>query len=130
MSNLIQCHGIIHPAMLSITFSVNPHYCSVLIIPSCSAMMADPFVNTSPSSSAIASSLLLPTLLLVALGLVFLCRYYSRRYIFSDTTLPPGPKGLPWIGPIGQLPRHEEWKAFRAWNVEYSMYLSFDMSTM
>ena len=90
--------------------------------------MANLLVNAIPN--AIASSLLLPTLLLVALGLGFIYRCYGRRYTFSNTTLPPGPKGFPWIGPIGQLPRHEEWKTFRAWNAEYGMFRSSDKSTM
>jgi hypothetical protein len=86
--------------------------------------MANPLDNAI--LSAITSSVLLPTLLLVALGLAFPYRCYSCRYTLSNATLPPGPKGFPWIGPIGQLPRHEEWKAFRAWSVEYSMCLSLD----
>jgi hypothetical protein len=96
--------------------------------PSRFTTMANPPDNTSPS--AIAPGLLLPTLLLVVLGFVFVYRCYSRRYTFSNATLPPGPKGFPWIGPIGQLPRHEEWKAFNAWSVEYSTCLSSETTTM
>jgi hypothetical protein len=105
-------------------FNVNSHYCPVL--PSRSTTMVNPLDNAIPS--AITSSLFLPTLLLVAIGLVLPYRCYSRRYTLSNTTLPPGPKGFPWVGPIGQLHRHEEWKAFRAWNVEYSTFLPSNLT--
>jgi hypothetical protein len=38
-------------------------------------------------------------------------------------SLPPGPKGLPWLGPLTQIPRHEEWRTFHKWCSEYSVYL-------
>jgi hypothetical protein len=88
--------------------------------------MTNTLDNAIPS--VIAPSVLLPTLLLIALGLALPYRCYSRRYTLSNTTLPPGPKGFPWIGPIGQLPRHEEWKAFRAWNAEYSTCLPTNLT--
>jgi hypothetical protein len=82
--------------------------------------MANSLVNALPSE--ITPNLLLPTLLLVALGFLLYRCHSRRQYTFSNAALPPGPRGFPWIGPIGQLPRHEEWKAFRTWNEEYSKY--------
>jgi hypothetical protein len=39
-------------------------------------------------------------------------------------SLPPGPKGLPWLGPLAQIPRREEWKTFHKWCLEYGMHPS------
>jgi hypothetical protein len=64
------------------------------------------------------SSYLIPVLL--ALVSVFLLRQYDRR---SRNPLPPGPRSVPLIGNLFDMPPEKEWEAFSRWGKIYGGYL-------
>jgi hypothetical protein len=71
------------------------------------------------STSSPSSILLLACFLTVVLALVLNRRLFDS--LKRSQSLPPGPKGLPWLGPLAQIPRREEWKTFHKWCSECSM---------
>jgi hypothetical protein len=76
--------------------------------------------NPGPSNS----SSLVPLISCIILAIISAFSL-KRRLANSKFTssLPPGPKGLPWLGPVAQIPQREEWKTFRRWCLEYSMFV-------
>ena len=63
-----------------------------------------------------ASSLFLLDATLVAVGL-----YIIRQYLVSKkrSSLPPGPKGLPLIGNVLDMPTSYEWLAIAEWTKQW-----------
>ena len=56
------------------------------------------------------------TLLAVGLALLLLKRQFSKRY-----NLPPGPKPLPLIGNMHQVPKTHPWLKYTEWAKQYGM---------
>ena len=54
--------------------------------------------------------------------LIFL--YLKRKNVrsFSHLPLPPGPKGLPVIGNLRDMPTSFEWKTYHKWSKELGMF--------
>ena len=54
--------------------------------------------------------------------LIFL--YLKRKNVrsFSHLPLPPGPKGLPVIGNLRDMPTRFEWKTYHKWSKELGMF--------
>jgi hypothetical protein len=57
-------------------------------------------------------SITLLDLSLAALALFILTRFFSAR---QPAPLPPGPKGLPVLGNILDMPSEQEWLTFAKW---------------
>lgn len=77
--------------------------------------------SSAPSSALLgnytASSALVP--LLLAALVVFLARRQSSSA--AKGPLPPGPKGLPLIGNMWQLPKSRPWVKMEEWTREYGV---------
>ncbi|OCH93087.1 CyP450 monooxygenase [Obba rivulosa] len=61
-------------------------------------------------------SILLPVACLV---LVILWKYVLRRVRFGSLPLPPGPKSLPIVGNIQDVPATHPWKTYAEWSQKY-----------
>jgi hypothetical protein len=57
------------------------------------------------------------------LALVMLKRRIARRTL----PLPPGPKPLPIIGNLLDMPKEKEWLTYRAWNNQYGDVVCVDV---
>lgn len=66
---------------------------------------------------------------LFAIGLVFLLTflYTHRDWREALAPLPPGPKGLPLLGNVIDLPPSQPWETFARWGKTYGMHLAFDI---
>ncbi|KAH8806862.1 cytochrome P450 [Flagelloscypha sp. PMI_526] len=65
-----------------------------------------------------------------ALGVVAftLCVQLARKSLSSSNTpLPPGPKGLPLLGNLLDMPTQEEWKTFSEWGRKYGGLVSVNL---
>ena len=57
--------------------------------------------------------------ILATVVLIFL--YFKRKNgSFSHSPLPPGPKGLPVIGNLRDMPTSFEWQTYHKWSKELS----------
>jgi hypothetical protein len=55
----------------------------------------------------------------IALGLCLVALYIlARRKKYGEYPLPPGPKGLPIIGNLLDMPTSDEWMTFQKWSKE------------
>ena len=72
------------------------------------------------SASAIVYRSVLDNALPILLAILasVLVREHSRRW-----NMPPGPRGLPFIGNKHQMPSIKPWRKFAEWNKEYGMLL-------
>lgn len=71
--------------------------------------------TNTPSSVAIntmASSLVILDTVFVVLGLYILRRYLTNRF---QPPLPPGPRGLPIVGNVLDMPSSYEWLTTAEW---------------
>ncbi|KAI6024110.1 cytochrome P450 [Pisolithus microcarpus] len=64
------------------------------------------------STSALSISLL-------CLGALFFSLWKSRRQRTSRTFLPPGPKGLPWVGNVLDIDASQPWVTYEEWGKRY-----------
>ena len=65
-----------------------------------------------------------PTLLdaaAILVAVILLNRLFAKKPAGS---LPPGPKGLPLIGNMLDMPASHEWKTFAQWGERYGAYRS------
>ena len=65
-----------------------------------------------------------PTLLdaaAILVAVILLNRLFAKKPAGS---LPPGPKGLPLIGNMLDMPASHEWKTFAQWGEQYGAYRS------
>jgi hypothetical protein len=54
--------------------------------------------------------------------LIFLYLKRKNARSFSHLPLPPGPKGLPVIGNLRDMPTSFEWKTYHKWSKELGMF--------
>lgn len=60
----------------------------------------------------------------VALGLCLVALYLlARRKKHGEYPLPPGPKGLPIIGNLLDMPTSDEWLTFQKWSKDFGSSL-------
>ncbi|KAI0768206.1 cytochrome P450 [Trametes elegans] len=64
------------------------------------------------------------SLLLLGLAAVLLARQHARR-----RNMPPGPRGLPFIGNKHQVPPVKPWRKFAEWNRQYGPVVSFHLGS-
>jgi hypothetical protein len=63
---------------------------------------------------------LFPKLPVVVLGLLLvIVMYLARRKKRGHYPLPPGPKGLPIIGNLLDMPTRDEWVTFQKWSKDF-----------
>jgi hypothetical protein len=69
-------------------------------------------------------AILSPTVLFVVSLLATLYLWFRRR---QDSSLPPGPPGLPIIGNLHQAPKEAVWVTYQRWVEQYGplVYLNF-----
>jgi hypothetical protein len=54
-----------------------------------------------------------------AASAVLIFGWLNRRKSPNGLPLPPGPKPLPFIGNLLDMPKEKDWKTYRAWNERY-----------
>ena len=57
----------------------------------------------------------------VILGLCLVAWYVVRRNKRGDYPLPPGPKGVPIIGNLLDIPIRDEWVTFGKWSKDFGL---------
>ncbi|KAF8888833.1 cytochrome P450 [Infundibulicybe gibba] len=60
----------------------------------------------------------------LALITILAIKWYRLR-----ASMPPGPRGIPWIGNRHQLPSVKPWRKFAEWNRQYGNVMSFFLGT-
>ncbi|KAI6122286.1 cytochrome P450 [Pisolithus croceorrhizus] len=67
-------------------------------------------MNTSTSALSVS---------LLCFGALFFTLWKSRRQRAGRTLLPPGPKGLPWIGNVLDIDASQPWVTYEEWGKRY-----------
>ena len=60
--------------------------------------------------------------ILVTVVLIFLYLKRKNAHAFSHLPLPPGPKGLPVVGNLRDMPTIFEWKTYHKWSKGLGMF--------
>lgn len=60
-----------------------------------------------------------PSALVLAGIVIVLAFWLIKRTNQPQNPLPPGPKGLPLIGNVHQMPKGQEWLTYREWSKTY-----------
>ncbi|KAG8156933.1 hypothetical protein KVR01_013155 [Diaporthe batatas] len=68
-----------------------------------------------------------PWLLIVGAILLVSIRYSWNKF-FDRRTLPPGPKGVPLIGNLHQVPKQRQFDQYYQWSKEYGPIMYFNMA--
>lgn len=76
---------------------------------------------------ALFSDMSLTTAVLGLLGLFLFTHVVKSVSKFKSTNLPPGPKPLPLIGNLLQVPKTSQWQTFYSWSKKYGPVMSLDM---
>lgn len=63
----------------------------------------------------------------LALNLTTVLGLFAARILYtwrkkSGRTLPPGPKGLPVLGNVMDIPQSHEWITYETWGKEFCKY--------
>ena len=61
--------------------------------------------------------------LVLFLACAWVALLYLKRASSRSLPLPPGPKRLPLIGNLLNVPRQLEWESYERWGKEFSEYL-------
>jgi len=59
--------------------------------------------------------------LLLVVAAVFIFKAIFRSFTNNLPSLPPGPKGLPLVGNVLDMPSEKEWLTFARWGDSYGM---------
>lgn len=62
--------------------------------------------------------------LILAVSIVLLTLFYTYRYYAFRRRLPPGPRGLPFIGNLHQAPKSYPWRTYAEWHKKYGPVFS------
>lgn len=62
--------------------------------------------------------------LLIGLGVAVLFLFLPRYLGRQGGPYPPGPKGIPIVGNVLQIPKQQEWLGYKDWARQSSMVLS------
>jgi hypothetical protein len=68
--------------------------------------------------------------LIIALILFAVYVLKSRIFQSNSPSLPPGPKGLPWVGNIFDMPSEKEWLTFAKWGETYGRLLAIHVKLL
>ena len=70
---------------------------------------------------------MMETLTFTRVALAVLLLYLLQRLVSSRrrAPLPPGPKGIPFIGNVFQWPSEHQWLTFTRWGDTYGMAVCF-----
>ncbi|OOQ91426.1 Fumitremorgin C synthase [Penicillium brasilianum] len=73
-----------------------------------------------------------PALLVLAISIPALCSWFVRTWLTSQhrkrLPLPPGPKPLPIIGNLHQVPRELPWKIYKQWADTYGPIMTIHLA--
>lgn len=78
--------------------------------------------SQGPMTSILGPLLSLPVI--IGAACTFLAYFLVKNLLIRRLPLPPGPRGVPILGNIFDIPRRDEWKAYQTWGVELGGSLS------
>jgi hypothetical protein len=81
-------------------------------------------INNPPSRQTMAFSLTIP---LVLLGLTWLLVSIIRTHVIRQK-MPPGPRGIPLLGNVFQMPKELPWLRFADFGKKYGVHLQPELT--